>query len=102
MYVFVHCGFRRLRGDRTPLQFLSHVGPDYGDKARRYLIDVVHLHVEKKRVDVILARLEGSQLRASVSCAVDEGLTVLEVVMRPGTGMAGVRRRQWLRGHYQL
>ena len=74
------------------VEFLPDVRPEDRHKTRRDLGDVVDLDLEEDRIDVIPAGLERVKLGPSEASAIEEGLTVLEEVVRPGARVRGRRR----------
>src|SRR5439155_1178443 len=63
---------------------------------------VVDLDLEEDRIDVVPAGLERVELGPSEATALEEGLTVLEEVVRPGARVRGRRRNLGLRRDDEL
>src|SRR5207253_9607799 len=74
------------------VEFLPDVRPEDRHETRRDLGDVVDLDLEEDRIDVVPAGLERVELGPSEATALEEGLTVLEEVVRPGARVRGRRR----------
>src|SRR5439155_829246 len=69
------------------VEFLPDVRSEDGHEPRRDFGDIVDLDLEERRVDVVPAGLERVELRSSEPTAVEEGLAVLEEIVRPGARM---------------
>ncbi len=84
------------------IELLPDVRPEDRHEARWHLGDVVDLDLEEGRIDVVPARLERVELRSSEAAAVQEGLAVLEEVVRPADRVSRRRGDLGLRCHDEL